>query len=206
MKRARVEEKRGWTNRRDDPCWFNFPLDCFLVENEGEEDESKLVMFCAPGSDVLAGTGHAYLGCAGGCEVGFSAQSLREEFDQAGLLARVDQGNWIKAGVEIMNGEPLLSCLVKRNGVVDWSTQPWPSSSPRERGVTIKLSVSARGDGDDDDGGVVLVHYKLQGEEGWTQMRLCSGFESGKMVCGPYACAPNRDGLYCEFNRYVKAT
>merc|ERR1711991_223120 len=44
------------------------------------------------------------------------------QFDQAGLFLRLDSENWIKVGVEVVDGAPKLSCVVTRNGKSDWST------------------------------------------------------------------------------------
>lgn len=46
------------------------------------------------------------------------------QFDQAGLYLRVDELYWIKAGIEVVDKKPRLSCVVT-NEYSDWSTQPW---------------------------------------------------------------------------------
>ena len=48
-----------------------------------------------------------------------------EQFDQAGIMLRLDLQHWLKAGIEVVDGRPRLSCVVT-NGYSDWSTQFWP--------------------------------------------------------------------------------
>lgn len=52
----------------------------------------------------------------------------KKQFDQAGLCVRLDHEHWIKTGIECVDGQPRLSCVVT-NVYSDWSTQPWPSLS-----------------------------------------------------------------------------
>lgn len=44
------------------------------------------------------------------------------QFDQAGIIVRLDSDHWIKTGIEVVDGQPRLSCVVT-NGFSDWSTQ-----------------------------------------------------------------------------------
>jgi len=46
------------------------------------------------------------------------------QFDQAGIMVRRDSRRWIKAGIEVVDGQPRMSCVVT-NDYSDWSTQPW---------------------------------------------------------------------------------
>ena len=48
------------------------------------------------------------------------------QYDQAGLMLRVDESHWIKAGIELADGRLWLSVVVT-NGVSDWSQQPAPA-------------------------------------------------------------------------------
>lgn len=60
-----------------------------------------------------------------------------EQFDQAGLLVRVDEGNWVKAGVEVSDGVPPVGAVVTRE-TSDWSVAPVPQWRGRE--VTVRAS------------------------------------------------------------------
>ena len=48
------------------------------------------------------------------------------QYDQAGLMLRVDAETWVKAGIERADGRDWLSVVVTR-GVSDWSQQPAPA-------------------------------------------------------------------------------
>jgi Protein of unknown function (DUF1349) len=50
------------------------------------------------------------------------------QFDQAGVLIRASAQHWVKAGIEVVDNIPRLSCVVT-NGYSDWSTQPWATGS-----------------------------------------------------------------------------
>ena len=47
------------------------------------------------------------------------------QFDQAGIMVKVDDQCWVKAGIEYTDGLPRLSCVVTNEGYSDWSTQTW---------------------------------------------------------------------------------
>ena len=71
-------------------------------------------------------------------QVTFELTPFRQ-FDQAGLFIRFNEEHWIKAGIEVVDKTPRLSCVVT-NGHSDWSTQPWP-----EAAATIRLSQCGNG-------------------------------------------------------------
>jgi len=68
----------------------------------------------------------------------------RAQFDQAGIMVRVDEGCWVKAGIEYMDGVPRLSCVVTNDGYSDWSTQAWrPATAAAPPGTTsLRVRVS----------------------------------------------------------------
>jgi len=47
------------------------------------------------------------------------------QFDQAGIMVRIDAEHWLKTGIEVVDGKARLSCVVTNHGYSDWSTQPW---------------------------------------------------------------------------------
>ena len=45
-------------------------------------------------------------------------------YDQGGLMLRIDEKNWIKCGVEYVDGQQFASVVVTVNGWSDWSVVP----------------------------------------------------------------------------------
>ncbi|CAF3866292.1 unnamed protein product, partial [Rotaria magnacalcarata] len=45
-------------------------------------------------------------------------------YDQGGLMLRIDEKNWIKCGVEYVEGNQFASVVVTVNGWSDWSVVP----------------------------------------------------------------------------------
>eukprot|EP00939_MAST-03C_sp_MAST-3C-sp1_P002699 g2699.t1 len=106
------------------------------------------------------------------------------QFDQAGIMVRVDDDCWVKAGVEYTDGMPRLSCVVTNEGYSDWSTQVWPFDDTKnktkatsvrvrvikllpgpEQGPSIAMEASRYTEGDTADTHPV---------GGWFQVRIAS--------------------------------
>eukprot|EP00947_MAST-08B_sp_MAST-8B-sp1_P004058 g4058.t1 len=65
------------------------------------------------------------------------------QFDQGGALVFVDADNWLKAGIEYVDGTPRLSVVVTNAGFSDWSTGAMPA--PRTADATLGSSSSPSG-------------------------------------------------------------
>ena len=59
-------------------------------------------------------------------EVTFELTPARQ-FDQGGLFVRVDDEHWIKAGIEVVDGKPRLSCVVTNGqcSALKFTSQPF---------------------------------------------------------------------------------
>ncbi len=68
-------------------------------------------------------------------EPGFEASVLCNALAPPGLMVYLDEKHWLKAGLEIENGKPNMSCVVT-NGESDWNYIPWPAKEARLR-VTV---------------------------------------------------------------------
>jgi hypothetical protein len=122
-------------------------------------------------------------------EVGFVA-AFEELYDQAGLLVRVDERNWVKAGVEMSDGLPQLGAVVTR-GESDWSLGPVPEWLGRR--VTVRAS--RVGD---------AVTFRARCEDGpWRMIRLAPLAPDARVTAGPFCCAPERSGLTVRFEDFV---
>jgi regulation of enolase protein 1 (concanavalin A-like superfamily) len=183
------EEPAGWPRS----TWLNPP-------ESAEAVGSELIVTAQPRSDFWRITsygfvhddGHALLtdfpeGAA--VEVSFRAE-LTEQFDQAGLMIRADERNWIKAGVEFSDGSPQLGAVVTRE-VSDWSCGPVPEWAGHE--VTIRASRA---------GDAVTVRARCE-QGAWRMVRLAPMDPAAIVSAGPMMCAPTREGLRVRFTRFV---
>jgi hypothetical protein len=119
-------------------------------------------------------------------QVSFTPQS---QYDQCGLMVRVDSQNWIKCSVEYES--PTMSRLgsvVTNLGYSDWATQDISST-------------------------INTVHYRLsrQGQDfrleyafaagAWQQMRIAHLHTVGDALqVGIYACSPIGEDFHCRFH------
>ncbi|WBB92534.1 DUF1349 domain-containing protein [Verrucosispora sp. WMMC514] len=108
------------------------------------------------------------------------------QFDQAGVLVRVDDRNWVKAGVEVSDGQPQVGAVVTRD-VSDWSVAPVPDWAGRE----VSVRVSRAGD-------ALTVRARAAGES-WRLVRLAPLAPDAVAAAGPYCCSPSRGGLVVRF-------
>lgn len=173
--------------------WLNPPP---AVREEGGD----LVVTAAAESDFWRTTsygfvhddGHALLTdfpAGSAVEVSFRC-ALTEQFDQAGVLVRVDEQTWTKSGVEFADGAPQLGAVVTR-GMSDWSTAPVPEWADRE--VTIR--VSRAGD---------ALTVRARCEDGpWRLVRLAPLDPDAVAQAGPARCAPTRAGLDVRFTKFT---
>jgi len=170
-------------------AWLNPPQAATVIGDD-------LFVTAASGSDFWQQTaygfrrdsGHALLAPFGegrAVEVSFVVD-YGELYDQAGLLVRVDERNWIKAGVEVSDGAPQLSAVVTR-GTSDWSVAPVPGWAGSE--VTVRASWT----------GEALTLRACVAGQPWRMLRLAPFLGSAAATAGPYCCAPEREGLTVRF-------
>ncbi|WP_082105449.1 DUF1349 domain-containing protein [Demequina subtropica] len=108
------------------------------------------------------------------------------QFDQAGVMLRVDAETWIKAGVEVSDGVAQVGAVVT-HGRSDWSVAPVPEWAGRE--VTVRASRS---------GDAVTVRARVEGEP-WRLVRVAPLDPDATVLAGPFCCAPTRAGLVVTF-------
>ena len=169
--------------------WLNSPPSAAL-------DGEHLVVEAAEGSDLWRTTSYGFVRDSGhallaplppgtAVEVAFVAE-LPELYDQAGVLVRVDERTWTKAGVEQSDGACQLGAVATRE-VSDWSMAPVPDWTGRE--VTVRASRS---------GDALTLRARAAGEP-WRMLRLVPLDPAADASAGPFTCAPSRAGLQVRF-------
>jgi uncharacterized protein len=109
----------------------------------------------------------------------------RELYDQAGVMLRLDARQWLKAGVEFVEGRRMLSTVVTRS-FSDWSTVPaFEAPDP------LRLRLSRHGS---------AVRVEWAGPRGFDMLRLAYLPEgAAPVMVGPMCCSPERAGLEVRF-------
>jgi hypothetical protein len=75
----------------------------------------------------------------------------RELYDQAGIMVRLDEANWLKCGIEFVEGVQQASAVVTRD-YSDWSVLPLPNNPASiwmrvtRKGETVEMQYSLDGD------------------------------------------------------------
>jgi regulation of enolase protein 1 (concanavalin A-like superfamily) len=133
-------------------------------------------------------SGHAFLKPATG---DFTASATvvgayQHLYDQAGLMLRVDEKNWIKTGIEFTDGLMHFSVVVTRE-VSDWSVIPLPQVKPED---TVRVRLTRHGD-------AVRIQYSIAGTP-WQMARLAP-FPDADAQVGVMACSPERAGFRARF-------
>mmetsp|Transcript_52954 Transcript_52954/g.113520 ORF Transcript_52954/g.113520 Transcript_52954/m.113520 type:complete len:262 (+) Transcript_52954:137-922(+) len=132
----------------------------------------------------------------------------KAQFDQAGIMIKVDELSWVKAGIEFTDGVPRLSCVVTNDGFSDWSTQAWRQSTlvPGTTSIRVRVSKLLPGAAQ----GPALVMEACAYNEGdnaqsdgeWVQVRIASLRSSGKpWRMGIFAICPvANEGCTVQFH------
>ena len=124
-------------------------------------------------------------------EVRFSLENAKHRFDQAGLMVFRDQTHWAKAGVEVVDGVPNMSCVVTSDAS-DWSLLPWRSLAD----VALRVSCVRNS---------LVFEYGGEGGE-WKFYRISPRLPDGGDVrgvgVGMFCCAPKCAGMEAVFHSF----
>jgi regulation of enolase protein 1 (concanavalin A-like superfamily) len=107
------------------------------------------------------------------------------QYDQAGLMVRLDAERWVKTGIEMVDGRYTMSAVVT-HGVSDWSSTILPHTPE-----VLALRVTRRGDG-------LRIDYAVDGKR-WRMHRLAFFPEALPVYVGPMAASPDGTGFDVEF-------
>ncbi len=121
-----------------------------------------------------------------GAEV-FLEGDFSDLYDQAGLMFRLDEKNWMKCGIEYFEGQPCRSVVVTRD-FSDWSIMP-PRGGNRlwiramRAGQTVEVSISDNG-------------------EDYSIFRQAYLSDSGPLQIGYMAASPAGEGFEARFHDF----
>jgi regulation of enolase protein 1 (concanavalin A-like superfamily) len=110
-------------------------------------------------------------------------------YDQAGLMLRVDENNWIKCGIEYVEGVQNISAVVTRD-YSDWSVVPL-SQSPS----TVWLRASRRKE-------AVEISYSFDNQQ-YTMLRLAYLVPAQITQVGPMCASPDGNGYSVTFEDFA---
>ena len=108
-------------------------------------------------------------------------------YDQAGLMVRIDDTQWVKAGVEFTDDVLMLSSVLTV-GQSDWAI----GSRIDAAGFWMRASVTHR---------VLRLQYSTDGKH-WPLLRLAPFPHAASYFVGPICCTPERGGLSVEFSEF----
>lgn len=111
-----------------------------------------------------------------------------ELYDQAGIMVRLDEAHWVKAGLEMSDGSPLLSSVLTA-GSSDWATGAY-GQDPGD--FWMRATVTA---------GVLRLQVSADGKT-WPLLRLAPFPEAASYAVGPICCTPERSGLEVRFSDF----
>jgi regulation of enolase protein 1 (concanavalin A-like superfamily) len=113
---------------------------------------------------------------------------FQELYDQLGLMLRLNDSTWIKAGLEFLEGKPQLSAVFTRE-YSDWSL-----AGDADQAQTLSLRMTRQG-------AAVRVEYQRPGER-WTLMRVGYFAEASECLVGLMCCSPQRQGFRAVFSDF----
>ncbi|HWK32321.1 MAG TPA: DUF1349 domain-containing protein [Hyphomicrobium sp.] len=109
-------------------------------------------------------------------------------YDQAGLMLRIDEQNWIKLGVEFSDGAQNFSFVCTR-GVSDWSVVRFARLDGPQ---TIRITRI---------GTAAIADYRTEAGT-WQMLRVCPFPDAADILVGPMACSPQRAGFDADFRAF----
>ena len=172
--------------------WYNPPA-------AWKDENAALSVTTAPQSDFWRKThygftrdnGHFYYQDVPGdftVDVRVDGQ-YKDLYDQAGLMLRVDEANWIKTGIEFFDDHQHVSAVVTRD-FSDWSVIQLTG-----RPASLWLRVTRKAE-------TVQVFYALDGQN-YLLMRLAYLVPSAVTQVGPMCASPDGGGFGVVFHDFT---
>jgi len=163
--------------------------------------DGKLIVFTSPETDFWQRTHYGFQKDNGHCYIkkvnyNFSVTVRTEsypdkQYDQCGLIVRIDGDNWIKASMEYENTNHYrLGSVVTNNGFSDWATLDIKNK-------TVVMWYRIQNNEND-----FLIEYSSDGKD-WNQLRITHLFNSfSYLQVGIYACSPMDSSFTAIFDNY----
>lgn len=109
-------------------------------------------------------------------------------FDQAGLMIRIDHENWLKAGIEYVDGKYNISAVVTHK------TSDWSVIALDKPVDCIWIKAVRRLD-------AIEIFYSFNDKE-YTMMRNCWMQDNCPVMVGPVAACPDGEGFKARFEHF----
>jgi regulation of enolase protein 1 (concanavalin A-like superfamily) len=109
-------------------------------------------------------------------------------YDQAGIMVRIDERRWVKAGIEKSDGQCLLSSVLTLEHS-DWATGGF-DGDPSD--FWMRATVS---------NGVLRLQVSPDGQR-WPLLRLAPFPIAAGYLVGPMCCTPERASLAVKFSEF----
>ncbi|HLV98151.1 MAG TPA: DUF1349 domain-containing protein [Ktedonobacterales bacterium] len=114
--------------------------------------------------------------------------AYRDLYDQAGLMLRLDEANWLKCGIEFYEGAQHVSAVVTR-GFSDWALAPLP---PKPAALWLRLKRQ---------GTDIQIHYSLDGTA-YQLLRHAYFPPAERLLVGVMAASPTGTGFEVIFEGF----
>ena len=111
-------------------------------------------------------------------------------YDQAGLMVRLSQSHWVKAGIEYTDGQIYLSVVVT-NDTSDWSLASIPLDPA---GTRIRMTRHRE---------AIRVQYLDSSNRRGKPVRLAYLPPSDEADVGVMCCSPQREGFEVTFSQFA---
>jgi regulation of enolase protein 1 (concanavalin A-like superfamily) len=114
--------------------------------------------------------------------------AYRDLYDQAGLMLRLDEANWLKCGIEFYEGAQYVSAVVTRD-YSDWALASLP---PNPAALWLRLARQ---------GTDIQVHYSLDGAT-YALLRHAYFPPAEQLQIGVMAASPTGAGFEVSFEGF----
>jgi uncharacterized protein len=172
--------------------WLNEPTDW-------QKDTDSLILTTNPQTDFwrlthdsgIRDNGHFYFKHVNGDFVASAkiSGSYKDLYDQAGLMVRVDDKNWLKCGIEFVEGVQYLSTVVTRD-YSDWAVIPLLQKQPS---IYFKIKASKTD---------IEILYSLD-DHNWQLLRQTFLPHMHKCAVGLMAASPKGNGFRVKFTDFI---